>query len=195
MAAIADWGAFRRLATLGAIAPALVFFVWTSTLGTNDSRVSVTAAFCLTAGAFLMAQNLAVLDRRRSWLVSQHATRPHWLVPASALGVGAVVFALVFAPLIPGAGSDPLLDVANAGRTDTPGHSYRPALAPFVDIGEKLDATDNTELFTVQSPLPDYWRIAALDQYSGETAGSGRSAPRVTAASASGCPRRRRPAR
>ena len=81
MAAIADDVAFRRQATLGAISPALVFFVWTSTLGTSDSRILVTAAFCLAAGAFLLAQNLAVLDRRRSWLVSQHAAHPHWLRP------------------------------------------------------------------------------------------------------------------
>lgn len=171
MAAIADWAAFRRQATLGAIAPALVFFVWTSTLGTSDSRVLVTAAFCVAAGAFLLAQNLAVLDRRRNWLVSQHAAHPHWLVPASALGLGAIVFALLLAPVIPGAGSDPLLDVANAGRNQSAGRSYRPALAPFVDIGDKLDSVANTELFTVTSPLPDYWRIAALDQYSGDNGG------------------------
>ena len=171
MAAIADWAAFRRQATLGAIAPALVFFVWTSTLGTSASWVLVTAAFCVAAGAFLLAQNLAVLDRRRNWLVSQHAAHPHWLVPASALGLGAIVFALLLAPVIPGAGSDPLLDVANAGRNESAGRSYRPALAPFVDIGDKLDSVDNTELFTVTSPLPDYWRIAALDQYSGDNGG------------------------
>ena len=171
MAAIADWVAFRRQATLGAVAPALVFFVWTSTLGTRDSLVLLTAAFCVAAGAFLLAQNLAVLDRRRNWLVSQHAARPHWLVPASALGLGAIVFALLLAPVIPGAGGDPLLDVANAGRDESAGRSYKPALAPFVDIGDKLTETENRELFTVGSPLPDYWRIAALDQYSDDNGG------------------------
>ena len=42
------------------------------------------------AGAFLLAQNLAVLDRRRSWLVSQHGAHPRWFAPAALLG-GAVV--------------------------------------------------------------------------------------------------------
>jgi transglutaminase-like putative cysteine protease len=171
MASIADWAAFRRQAALGAISPALVFFVWTSTLGTSDSRVLVTAAFCVAAGAFLLAQNLAVLDRRRNWLVSQHAAHPHWLIPASALGVGAIVFALLLAPIIPGAGSAPLLDVGNAGRDDGAGRSYRPALAPFIDIGDKLTQPADTELFTVKSTIPDYWRIAALDQYSGDDGG------------------------
>ena len=171
MAAIADWLAFGRQATLAAISPALVFFVWTSTLGTSDWRVLLTVGFCVAAGAFLCAQNLAVLDRRRHWLVSQHAARPRWLAPAALLGGAAVLVALVVAPAIPGAGSDPLLDVANAGRDDSAGHSYRPSLAPFVDIGAKLGDANDEELFTVQAPRPEYWRIAALDQYTGAGGG------------------------
>ncbi len=116
MAAIADWLAFRRQATLGAVAPALVFFVWTSALGTSQDRLLVTAGFCVAAGAFLLAQNIAVLDRGRSWLVSQQSARAHWLLPASALGLTAIVVALVVAPALPGAGSDPLLDFAHSGR-------------------------------------------------------------------------------
>ena len=148
-----------------------MFFVWTSTLGTSEWRVVLTVAFCATAGAFLLAQNLAVLDRRRNWLVSQHAAHPHWLAPAALLGTGAVAFALLLGPVLPGAGSDALLDVANTGRDDSAGRSYRPSLAPFIDIGQKLDDVDDQELFTVRRRPPDYWRIAALDQYSGDDGG------------------------
>ena len=63
------------------ISPALVFFVWTSTLGTDDTQVLLTVGFCVAAGAFVLAQNLALLDQRRSWLVSQRGARPHWLAP------------------------------------------------------------------------------------------------------------------
>ncbi len=92
-----------------------------------------------------------MLDRRRNWLVSQHAAHPHWLAPAALLGTArAVVFALLVAPVLPGAGSDALLDVANTGRDDSAGRSYRPSLAPFIDIGKKLDDVDDQELFTVQ---------------------------------------------
>ena len=51
MAAIADWLAFGRQATLGAVSPALVFFVWTSTLGTSDWRLVLTVAFCVASAA------------------------------------------------------------------------------------------------------------------------------------------------
>ncbi len=63
---------------------------------------------------------------------------------------GRIAFALLVAPIIPGAGSDPWLDVANTGRDNSAGRSYRPGLAPFVDIGDKLNQTANEELFTVQ---------------------------------------------
>ncbi len=171
MAAFADWLAFTRQTALAAIAPALVFFVWTSTLGTDDFQLALTAGFCVTAGAFVLAQHLALLDQRRSWLVSQRGARPHWLAPAAVLGGTAVVVALLVAPIVPGSGSDPLLDVAGNGRDGSGGHSYRPSVAPFLDIGKKLDAADDVELFTVKSEKPDYWRIAALDQYSADNGG------------------------
>jgi len=77
----------------------------------------------------------------------------------------------VVAPLVPGAGSDALLDVAGNGSNGSGGHSYQPQIPPFVDIGRKLDTVDDVELFTVDSETPDYWRIAALDQYSGDGGG------------------------
>ena len=171
MAALADWLAFTRRATLGAVAPALVFFVWTSALGTTDDRILTTAAFCATAGAFLVVQNIAVLDTRRSWLVSNESARAHWILPAAALGGAAIAVALVLAPVLPGAGGDPVVDFANPARSGSGGRSYKPSLAPFVDVGDKLDQPDDTELFTVQSRLPDYWRIAALDTYSNADGG------------------------
>ena len=67
----ADWLAFSRQTALAAVSPALVFFVWTSTLGTDDAQLLLTVAFCVTTGAFVLAQNVALLDQRRSWLVSQ----------------------------------------------------------------------------------------------------------------------------
>jgi transglutaminase-like putative cysteine protease len=148
-----------------------VFFVWTSTLGTSDWWALLTIGFCAATGAFLLAQNLALLDRRRHWLVSQHAARRRWLAPAVLLGGAAVLVALVVAPAVPGAGSDPLLDVAASGRDAASGHSYRPSLAPFVDIGSKLSDVTDRELFTVRAAQPEYWRIAALDQYTGAGGG------------------------
>ena len=45
VATVADWLAFRRNATLAAVAPALVLFVWSSTLGTSSDETLTVAGF------------------------------------------------------------------------------------------------------------------------------------------------------
>ena len=71
----------------------------------------------------------------------------------------------MLAPAIPGAGADPILDFNTANGTQAGGKSYRASIAPLVDVGDKLRNIDIPDLFTVQSPRPDYWRVTALDEY------------------------------
>jgi transglutaminase-like putative cysteine protease len=165
VAAVADWLAFRRNATLAACAPALVLFVWSSTLGTSDHQTLTIAGFAVAAGVFLVVQNIAVLDRRRSWLVSPQVSRGRWLLPAVFLGLVALTVGLVLAPALPGAESDPILDFANPGPHHNGGRSYRTRVPPLVDVRDKLKALDNVEVFTVRAAQRDYWRIAALDDF------------------------------
>jgi len=164
----ADWLAFRRYATLGALAPALVLFVWSSTLGTSSDETLTVAGFGLAAAAFLVVQNVAVLDRRRTWLVVPRRARTHWLVPAVVLGVGALAVGLALAPAVPGAEGDPLLDFANPGPHSAGGRSYNTRVPPLLDVGAKLSRGDNIDLFTVRSPTADYWRLVALDDFSSD---------------------------
>jgi hypothetical protein len=171
VAVVGDWLAFRRDAVLAATAPALVLFVWAATLGTDDHATGTVLVFAIAAALFLLVQNVAVLDRGRSWLVSQEAERRHWLAPAVALVGVAVLAGVVIAPVLPGAGSDPVLDFADSGGDRAGGGSYRTGIAPLVDVSQKLDQVDDEELFTVTAPAPDYWRVAALDQFSTENGG------------------------
>ena len=171
MALCSDWLAFVRRAVLGALAPALVLFVWSSTLGTKDDWELSVAAFAVLSGCFLYAQNFALLDRRRSWLVTRGAARAPSLIPTAIVAVVAVLAALVLAPAIPGAGADPILDFNTANGTQAGGKSYRASIAPLVDVGDKLRNIDIPDVFTVQSPQPDYWRVTALDEYSAEGGG------------------------
>jgi transglutaminase-like putative cysteine protease len=168
VATFADWLAFRRYATLGAISPALVLFVWSSTLGTSSDETLTVIGFGLAAAAFLVVQNIAVLDRRRTWLVVPRRARTHWLVPATVLGVGALAVGLALAPAVPGADGDPLLDFANPGPQASGGRSYNTTVAPLLDVGAKLSRRDDIDLFTVGSPQPDYWRLVALDDFTSD---------------------------
>jgi transglutaminase-like putative cysteine protease len=171
MAATADWLAFVRNAVLGALAPALVLFVWSSTLGTTDSWELTVAAFAVLAGCFVYEQNAALLDRGRSWLVTRGAVRAPSMVPTAIVSVLAVSVALLVAPVIPGAGGAPLLDFDTAGGTRGGGRTYHAGIAPLVDVGAKLRNVDVPNLFHVRSSRPDYWRVAALDEYTGEGGG------------------------
>ena len=130
------------------------------------------AGFAVAAGVFLVVQNVAVLDRRRSWLVSSQPTRTHWVVPAVVLGVVALLVGIVLAPALPGAESDPLLDFANHGPNRGGGDgSYSTSVAPLVDVGAKLRQPENTEVFTVRAAQPEYWRLTALDEFSSDGSG------------------------
>jgi transglutaminase-like putative cysteine protease len=171
VAAIGDWLAFRREAVLAAMAPALVLFVWATTLGTTEYRERYVLGFAAAAGAFLVVQNLAVLDRGRSWLVSQQPQRRRWLMPAAALTIGAIAVGMLLAPVIPGAGADPILDIANTGRDRSGGSSYRTGIAPLVDVSAKLNEVAERQLFTVTAARPEYWRVAALDRFTPDGGG------------------------
>ncbi|MET0627243.1 MAG: DUF3488 and transglutaminase-like domain-containing protein [Acidimicrobiia bacterium] len=166
----ADALAFRRETVLAATAPALVLFVWAVTLGTSTDRMLTVVGFAIAAAIFVLLQNLAVLDRGRSWLVSREAQPRHWLAPAIALVAIALALGVLVAPILPGAGADPVLDFANNGG-DGAGGSYRTGIAPFVDVSAKLNDTDDPELFTVTADRADYWRVAALDQFTTASGG------------------------
>jgi transglutaminase-like putative cysteine protease len=165
MATTADWLAFTRRAVLGAMAPALVIFVWSSVLGTHEFPALGVAAFIVFAGMFLYAQNLALLDQRRSWLVTRSRARGSGLIGIACLGAAALVAALVLAPALPGADADAILHV-QPGDEGTGGHTYQAGIAPLVDVGAKLQNANVPDLFTVKADQPDYWRVTALDQYS-----------------------------
>ena len=172
VATVADWLAFHRHATLAALSPALVLFVWSSTLGTDEHELVTVAGFAIAAGVFLVVQNVAVLDRHRSWLASTQPTRTHWVVPAVVLGVVALLVGIVLAPALPGAESDPLLDFANRGpNRNGGGGSYSTSVPPLVDVGAKLRQPQNTEVFTVRAAQPEYWRLTALDEFSSDGGG------------------------
>jgi hypothetical protein len=175
VATTADWLAFRRHTTLAAVSPALVLFVWSSTLGTSEHEAITVVGFGAATGAFLVAQNVAVLGRRRTWLVASQpsgATRLHWVAPAVLLGVIALVVGIVLAPALPGAESDPVLDFSNRGpRSGSGGGSYNTSVPPLLDVGAKLNQPTNEELFTVRAAQPEYWRVAALDDFTTASGG------------------------
>jgi transglutaminase-like putative cysteine protease len=172
MAQTADLLAFRRDATIAAVGPGLALFIWASTLGTTDLRGRTTLGFAAATVVFLLLQHQALLERRRSWFAGRHLGAGTGLATAGALaGIVAVVAGVVVGPALPGAGSDALLDVRGLGPGDGPGERSYKTEPPLARIGENFTAPEKVEVFTVRSPVAEYWRIAALDTYSTEGGG------------------------
>jgi transglutaminase-like putative cysteine protease len=165
MAIVADWLAFTRRAALGALTPALVMFVWASYLGSSAFRAETVGAFTVFASVFLYEQGLALLDQRRSWFVTR-TPAVHRVRGVAVLVVAAAAAAIAVAPALPGADAAALLRLRGAAARGTGGHTYTATVAPLVDVGAELHRSDVPDLFTVRAPVPDYWRVVALDRYS-----------------------------
>lgn len=89
-----------------------------------------------------------------------------WAIAAALALTALVAGALVLSP-----GDDsnvifagqPDIDTVDPGAADTP----RIVLSPLVDLQTRLIDSADTEVFTVQSPIPEYWRLTALDVFDG----------------------------
>jgi len=170
MACAADALAFRRWASVGALAPGITVFIWIAALAPGaDQPARAAAAVAVTAAAFVALQHQVLQTRRRAAVGNAHAVpAPRQVVGGVGLAVVAALLAALLAPSLPGAGADPLVDL----RHDDLGSStYQTSIPPLVDVADNLHRGDRVELFTVQSPSPQYWRTVALDQYSDAAGG------------------------
>ena len=71
---------------------------------------------------------------------------------------------LVLGPNLPGAQAEPLVELRGTGGG---GDTSRITVSPLVDLKARLTSTPVTELFTVRSPVPAYWRLTALEEFDG----------------------------
>lgn len=123
------------------------------------------------AGLFL-AGTLAVLlvdsiRRVRQWGTLRPwrgpSGRPRALVARGAGGLAAVTVlaALILPGLLPGFGSDGLVDLRS--------HDDGTSIDPLVSIKAQLTRTTPLELFEVRADRAAYWRMLALDSFDGTT--------------------------
>ena len=163
-ATAADWLAFRGDGTLTAILPPFVLYIMGAALGKDGFQLPTTFVFVVAALLFVAANHAAGLPS--AWFSGR--TAPPGLV---RLGMGAAPVALVVAgaglilgPNLPGAQATPLVELRGTGGG---GDTSRITVSPLVDIKARLTSNPVTELFTVRSPIPAYWRLTALEEFDG----------------------------
>lgn len=134
-----------------AAAPWVGLFAYTSVTGT---RAGQTLAVALVSGAFI-------------WMLGE-TRRPRARAQGGwVLGSASVAAALLLPGIVPGFQSPALLNFNS-------GPASRVEVSPMTQIRPRLSQAPETPLFEVQAAAvpagtPLYWRLLALDEYSGET--------------------------
>lgn len=165
MAFLTDWGAQRLGLAFEPVLPAGLLFVFSAVLGAGDRRIVATLVF---AGAVLfwaVVQRTESLARGSAWLNSDQRRGPAIIARnAGLVALTALLVGTLLGPRLPGADEEELFYWRS--RTDP----TRTVVSPFVEIGDRLVEQQDTNLFTVTSDRPAYWRVAGLDTYNDEQA-------------------------
>ncbi|MBX3313640.1 MAG: transglutaminase domain-containing protein [Actinobacteria bacterium] len=162
----ADWSAFRLRATVEAVAPATVLFVFTTMLGSGSYRVASAIAFGAAVLLFVVAHRALRARVDLAWLSDDPSRAPHLLLRAGvATAAVALLAGVVAAPLLPGAGEAPVVDWRDDGSTTS---SDRTTVSPIVDLRRRLVNQSDEVFFRVRAARSAYWRLTALDRFDGD---------------------------
>ncbi|HEX2039491.1 MAG TPA: DUF3488 and transglutaminase-like domain-containing protein [Acidimicrobiales bacterium] len=164
-AVLADWAAFRIRSVFESTVPSFALFVFTAVLGAPHYRGQSVAAYLVALLLFVLVHQASMASESASWFASRSRGGIGALLQGGAvLGGVAVVAALVLGPNLPGSASEPVIDWRD---NEDGGPSRRTTISPLVDIRGRLVEQSSTEVFTVKSNQPAYWRLTSLDTFDG----------------------------
>lgn len=162
---VADVFAFRARTRVEAIVPSFTVFLFGALLGADRHRLSAAALYLASVFLFVVLAEVAASPRPRPWVAGLRRPGEAAML-RSGLGMAlvALVLGLLVGPNLPGAYGKGVFGLRdrNGARNGT-----RVTLSPLVDIRGRLVTQSDTELFTVASDDPRYWRITALDRFDG----------------------------
>lgn len=168
VAFLSDWAAFRLQSPVEALIPGFAVFVFGAFFATDEFRVVTTGVLVLAAMLAILFHRSSETARSGAWLGEGAAQRGQ----RSLLRVGAVILVATLvggvsvAQALPGY-DEPALENFDPTTWDEP-EEPRVVLSPLVDIQSRLVDQPNVEVFRVQSPNRDYWRLTSLDVFDGQ---------------------------
>ena len=161
----ADWAAFRLRATVEAVAPATVLFVFCAMLGSGQHRFTSALAFTAAVLLFVAAHRALRAQLDHAWLSSSPVLGPRAVLRAGAgLAVVGLLGGALVGPRLPGAEADALV----RWRSDLQGGGDRSTVSPIVDLRKRLVNQTDTVLFRVRADRRAYWRLTSLDRFDGQ---------------------------
>ena len=167
---LSDGFAFRAGAGPEMLVAPGIIFVFCSALAGERFRLLSTALWLACAILAYALHRSLLQDDSSGWLTTHRrgtitaATRI-----GAVLGVSAIAIGLIVGPILPGAADDPIINTRN------PRSGTRQTISPLVDIQGRIVSSGETELFTVKSAQPEYWRLTALDVFDGRIWSSART--------------------
>ena len=164
---LGDWIAFRWKSALIGAAPAFALFVVCCTVGQGSGRQWAIFAEVFALLLFVLAYRAGFEGTERVWFAGSRDGVAGWFARSGALiGAFALMAALLVAPLLANTEGVGIL----GWRSGTgPGSSGPRIVAnPVVDLQTRLIQLSNTQVFTVQSSVPSYWRLTSLDTFNGQ---------------------------
>ncbi len=168
VAFLSDWAAFRLQSPVESLIPGFAVFVFGAFFASGDLRVTTTGALVLAAMIVILFHRSSETARSGAWLGEGGAQRGQ----RSMLRVGGAILAVTLiggvsvAQALPGY-DEPALENFDPTTWDEP-EEPRVVLSPLVDIQSRLVDQPNVEVFRVQSPTRDYWRLTSLDVFDGQ---------------------------
>ena len=165
VAFLADWAAFRLRAPAEALLPGASVFIFGAFFAATQSRVITSMAVVAAALLFILLHRLGEASTAGAWLGTGALERGQ--ASMFRVGVGVLAVTLIggvsLAQLLPGYEEPAIIDPSEWDDPEEP----RVVLSPLVDIRSRLINQPDVEVFTVASPVKDYWRITSLDVFDG----------------------------
>ena len=160
----ADWAAFRLRATLEALTPATVIYLFTAVLAPRYGNTSSALWFAPAALVHIVCHRAWLASRTIAWLGSSpdegaSGLRLRGLFTAMA----AILVAFALVPQVPGLHDEPIV----RWREQDGGSTQRDTVSPIVDVRGRLLRQTNRVMFTVRSTSPAYWRLTSLNNFDG----------------------------
>lgn len=161
---VADWAAFRLRVPTETLLPSATIFVFAAVLADGEGRTLSTTVALVAAMVFLLVHRTARQAGTATWVnAAAGRANPTLLGSGAVLVLLAVVAASLVGPNLPGAGSDPIVDLEPSNETP----KSRVTVSPLVDIRRRLVDQADVEVFRVSSDTRAYWRLTSLDSFDG----------------------------
>jgi transglutaminase-like putative cysteine protease len=156
----ADTAALRYSGPVQAAIPYVSTFLATGILAREHGRTAASVWFLGGLVLYAVTERMLHSGGRRWVGRSGRAGRRSIGLTAAAVGLVALVGGLALGPLLPGS-TAPVVDLRDLGKGTGP----RTVVSPFVGLRALLGVRSDTQMFTVRSDQPAYWRLTALEEF------------------------------